>query len=114
MEISGRFPTRALDFSLLQLRRDGTDHTGRHLILKVKKIRNVPLEAIGPDVGPRSCIDQLPGNPQAFARPANTSLEDIADAQLAADLLDVDSLALVGEARIAGDYEERFGSAKAP
>src|SRR5437762_1884172 len=34
--------------------------------------------------------------------------QHVADAQLSSDLLDIDSLALVGEARIARDDEKRF------
>lgn len=37
---------------------------------------------------------------------AHAALEHVAHAQLAADLLDVDSAALVGEARIAGDDDQ--------
>jgi hypothetical protein len=51
-------------------------------------------------------IDQLPGDTNATACFAHSSFEDIADAQLAADLLYIYRLAFVGETRIAGDDEE--------
>ena len=51
-------------------------------------------------------VDQLAGDPHPIARPADAALEDVAHAELAADLLDVDGFALVGETRIARDDEE--------
>src|SRR5262249_35453653 len=50
--------------------------------------------------------DQLPGDPHPVPGLAYRAFEHIPHAQLAADLLYVDRLALVGEARITGDDEE--------
>ena len=52
-------------------------------------------------------IDKLSGDADLATRLAHAALEHVANAKLASDLLDVDRLALVGEARIAGDDEQR-------
>jgi len=57
-------------------------------------------------------VNQLGGDPHATAGFAHRTLEHIADAELAPDLLHVDRLALVGEARIAGDDEEPADAAE--
>jgi len=55
---------------------------------------------------PANSVDQLAGNAHALAAFAHRALEHIADAELAADLLHIDGLPLVGEARIAGDDKQ--------
>ena len=52
------------------------------------------------------CLDQVAGDAHPVAALAHAAFEHIADAEFAADLLHIDRLALVGEARIAGDDEE--------
>src|SRR5580693_9660827 len=51
-------------------------------------------------------VDQLRGDADPAARFAHRAFENIAHTQFAADRLHIDRLALVGEARIAGDDEE--------
>src|SRR6516225_9271947 len=51
-------------------------------------------------------LDQLPGYADPARSLSDRSLEDIADAEFATDLLHIDSLTLVGERGIAGDDEE--------
>ena len=51
-------------------------------------------------------VDQLRADAYTIAGFADRTLEDVAHPQLAADLFHIDRLALVGEARIAGDDEE--------
>ena len=58
-------------------------------------------------------VDQLAGDAHAVAGLAHAAFEHIAHAEFAADLLHIDRLALVGEARIAGDDEEPAGCATA-
>src|SRR5690348_11810285 len=67
---------------------------------------------VGPEMRAAECINQLGSDPHTPAALAYRAFEDIADAEFAADLLHVDRLALVGEARIAGDYEERADAAE--
>ena len=59
LEVASGFTARPLDFSLLKLRLDGTDHTGRHLILKIKQVLDATFEAIRPNVGACCCVNQL-------------------------------------------------------
>lgn len=54
-------------------------------------------------------LDELAGDAHAIARLANAAFEDVAHAELASYPLDLDRLAFVGEARVAGDDEERLG-----
>ena len=54
---------------------------------------------------PSFSVDELRRYPHAPARLAHAAFQDIAHAQLSADLPDVDRLAFVGKARIAGDHE---------
>ena len=53
-------------------------------------------------------VDELSGNPHATTRLADAAFEHITHTKLASYLLDIDGLALVGEARIAGDNEKRL------
>ena len=53
-------------------------------------------------------LDQLAGDAHPVAGLAHAAFEHVAHAELAADLLDVDGLALVGEGRIARDHEQRL------
>ena len=53
-------------------------------------------------------IDQLAGYPDLSSRLADAAFEHITNAQLLADLLDVDRFALKGEARVARDDEQRL------
>src|SRR6266849_5721725 len=60
-----------------------------------------------------SCrVDQLAGDAHTLAGFAHRAFQDIADAKFAPDLLHIDTLALVREARIAGDYEEPADAAE--
>src|SRR6516164_750975 len=56
----------------------------------------------------RSCcsLDQLGSNADPTARLAYGAFEGVADAQFVADLLYVDGLAFISEARAAGDHKE--------
>src|SRR5207249_10548166 len=51
-------------------------------------------------------IYQLGGDPQPVAGLADRAFEHVADTELAPDLLHIDRLALIGEARIARDDEQ--------
>ena len=71
----------------------------------------LPIVALGPAVGASRGIDELGGDADAIASAANAAFEHVADAELATDLSDVGGLALVLEARIAGD-DEQLGEAR--
>src|SRR4051812_13949885 len=58
-------------------------------------------------------VDKLGCNAYSIAGFAYATFEQVADTELASNLLHVDSLASVGKARISGDYEEPFDARKA-
>ena len=66
------------------------------------------VEPLSPQLRVGLGIDKLRADPNIFARPADTSFEHIAHAQLAADLLRVDRFVPVAERRIT-----RYGAATA-
>ena len=53
-------------------------------------------------------LDQLAGDANAIAGLPDAAFQHITHAEFASDLLDIDGFALVGEARIAGDHEQRL------
>src|SRR6266480_5007982 len=55
-----------------------------------------------------SGIDELAADTDLAASCSDAAFEHVPHTEFTADLLDVDSLALVGEARIARDDEQRF------
>src|ERR1700743_3085539 len=55
---------------------------------------------------PGGRIDELPGNPKTVATTANAAFQDVADAELTSDAANIDSVAPVGEGRVAGDDEK--------
>jgi hypothetical protein len=58
---------------------------------------------IGPQMRPSACVNQLSGDADSIGAFAHRAFEHVPNAQFAADPLHVDVLALVGEARIAGE-----------
>ena len=76
-----------------------------HLVLQRKDIAQVTFKSISPKVRAGRGINQLAGNANFSGCLAHTSFQDVADAEFAPDLLDIDGLALVSKARIARDHE---------
>ena len=64
------------------------------------------VEAVGPEVRTGRRVDQLAGDAHPVAGLPDRAFEHVAHAQLAGHLPHIDRLALVGEARIAGDHGE--------
>jgi hypothetical protein len=52
-------------------------------------------------------LDQLPGNAHPIGRFTDAPFQQVADAELAADLPDIDGAALVSEGGISGDHKQR-------
>ena len=102
----GRPALGPLDLGAPHLRLDRADNLLRHPILEIEQVFDLALEAIRPDMRHRRGIDELRGDANARAHPANAAFEHIAHAELAADLLHVDRAALVGEGRVARDDEQ--------
>src|SRR5262249_8937279 len=81
-----------------------------NLVLYRENVSEVAVVALGPDMLDALGLDQLRSNPDAIARLAQTAFEHIAHTQFASDLLHVYGAALVGEAGIASDDEQRWVS----
>src|SRR6185369_15654519 len=88
----------ALDLGSLQLGGDRPHNIQRHLVLKIEDVSDFAIVTLGPDMCARIGLDELTGNPNAIADFAYAPFQHIADAKLAADLLDVHGSALVSEA----------------
>ena len=101
-------PPRALDLCFAQGRLDDTYNADRQLVLDGEDIVERAVVMVGPDVGAGSGVDQLSRDANAVPGFPDAAFEGVAHAQLAADLLQVHRLAPVGEARVAGDYEDPF------
>ena len=69
------------------------------------QVRTIGVELVGPEMRAAFGIDQLRVDPNLVTRPPDTAFEDIANTELAADLLYVDRLALVGKGGGAGDHK---------
>src|SRR5262249_7447979 len=101
-----RLSPNALDLRPLEPWLDGPNDACRHPILQLKHVFEGAVETIGPNMTARRRIDELPGDAHAGSRLAHAAFEHIAHAQLASNLLHIDRLALVGERRVTGDYEQ--------
>ena len=97
---------RALDLGRSDRGLDRPDHVGRDPVLEVEHVLAGPVVPLGPEVPAGHGLDELGRDPHPLAGRADAALEHVADAELPADLAHVDRLALVGEARVAGDDEE--------
>src|SRR5665811_2077064 len=90
-------------FGLAQLDLKRGYDLAREFVLHGENIGEVTIEAVGPDMRTALCVDELAGNADAVARLAHPTSQPVTHAEFAADPLHVDRLALVGEARVAGD-----------
>ena len=79
------------------------DNRAYHVVLDGKDVLKLTVVVLGPAVGPSGGFDQLGSYANAVAGTPYAALQHIAHAQFASDLADVDRLALVLEAGIAGD-----------
>lgn len=95
-----------------QGRLDRADHVLGDAVLQVEHVGRRAIEPVGPQMRAGDGVDQLPGDAQPIAAAANATLEHIADAEVAADLADIDRLALVGEGGVARDHGEAAAAGK--
>src|SRR6516164_4926991 len=105
-EVGRRATARPRGFGRLQRRLDDAGDARSDLVLKLEDIFQRAVEMIRPQMRPGARVDQLAGDADPIAALAYRALEHVADAQFAADLLHVDVLALIGEARIAGAHKQ--------
>src|SRR5262249_1092707 len=83
-----------------------TSDADRDIVLKLQDVLYVAVETVSPEMRSGFGLDQLRGDPDAARGLTHRAFKHIPHAQFAADLLYVDGLAFVGEARIAGDDKE--------
>jgi aerobic carbon-monoxide dehydrogenase large subunit len=78
------------------------------LILQAGEIRAVAIKSLGPDLGVGLRIDQLSIYANMVVRAVDATLQQIANAEVGADLLGIDKLSFVAERRAAtGDCQAR-------
>lgn len=77
------------------------------LVVYSEDIGEVAVVTLGPHVVADLCFHQLRRRADAVAGFAQAALKNIADAEVAADLFDVNGATLVGKRGIAGDDEQR-------
>src|SRR4029434_8562661 len=96
LQALGWFAQSPRHFSSFKLRRQCAYHARRHLILQIEDVFERAVVAVGPDVIACCGVNELSSDADAIAGLADASLQHISDAELAADLLQIDRLALVG------------------
>src|SRR5215467_252455 len=104
--VGRRATGRTSGFRGLQSGLDDAGDARSDLVLKIENIFQWPVEAIGPQMRSGARVDQLSGDADSTSALAHRALEHVTDTKFAADPLHIDVLALVGEGRIAGDYEQ--------
>src|SRR5437588_12678687 len=82
-------------------------HDGRdHFVLNREDIFDVAVIALGPEMISAGRLDQLSSDPHAIPRPADTSLNDEASPELAADFLSLECLAFERKGRVPCDHHQ--------
>jgi hypothetical protein len=81
------------------------DDPARDIVLDLENIGQIAVVTIAPEMSAAFRVDELRGDAHALAGPPDRAFEHGADTELPADGANVDRAALVGEARIAGDYD---------
>ena len=76
-----------------------------NLVLHLQQIGAGSVELIGPEMGAAPGVDELGVDPHLIAARLNRAFQHIAHAQILADRLGVDRLALVGKGGVARDDE---------
>src|SRR5262245_33907253 len=111
-QIIGRTMGRTKRFRRLQGRFDHASDTQRDAVLKFEDVLHRAVKMISPQMRDADRVDQLRGYAHAVARLANRTLQHVANAKFATNLLHIDRPALVGEARITRDHEEPSDTAE--
>src|SRR4029078_4137319 len=74
-------PTRRYEPTL-----QGSDNRCHHLVLHSENVCRIPVVPLRPKVTARACIDQLSGDSKCPADFAHTTLDNMTDAQMSADI----------------------------
>ena len=105
VETSYLLAFQAFELRLVDLRRDGADDSGGVLVLYVEDIIQRPVEPLRPQVTSGLRIDQLCRYADSISRLPGAAVQHIPHGEVFRDRVDVYSLSLVDEGRIAGDYQ---------
>ena len=92
-------------FCVRQSPAETVDQSRHDLILQLEEVGHVLLEAVGPKVCPGLGVDELRVHAHPVLVALHGAFENVANAELLADLLGVDALAFESESGIAGDDE---------
>src|SRR5229473_5898414 len=107
VETLGRLALGTLDLGFFQRWRDRPDNAFSHLVLQIEDVAETTIEPFCPKMCPSGGIDELSRDAHSVCRFANAAFQDIAHPKFLPDLLYVDGAPLVGEARVAGNDEQR-------
>src|SRR5262245_11028090 len=97
---------RTVQFGVGYSRGDGDRHRFADLVLQCENVGELAVVALCPDVLAGVSLDQLCGDADTVAGFTQAAFEHVAHAELAPDLLYVDSAPLVRKTRIARDHEQ--------
>src|SRR6516165_12388130 len=106
VETAGTLARRSAALRRDHLYVDGPGQSGGDLVLHVEKIAALLVEAFGPQTPAALGINELRVEADPFARVLHAAFENIAYAELAADLAGVDRLALICKSGVARDRED--------
>jgi hypothetical protein len=107
LRIGGRARPDRLQFLRQQFQLERGHDVSRDLVLKGEDVRKDAIETLGPEMAACPGVDQLGGYANPVSRLPDASLEDVADLQLAGELVDLHGLSLEIEGRVAGNDEDR-------
>jgi hypothetical protein len=108
VETVGRLAFGTLDLGFFHRWRDRPDNALSHLVLQIEDVAETTIKPFRPKMCPGGGIDELSRDAHPIGRFANAALQHVTHPELAPDLLHVDGAALVCEARVAGDDEQRL------
>ena len=74
----------------------GEHNPARHFVLECEDILKRPLITLCPHLSTSRCVRKLDTYPDLSTRPPDAALKNVPHAEIAADLFDTHSLALVG------------------
>ena len=107
LRIGGGARPDGLQFLGQQFQLERIDDVSRDFVLKGEDIGEDAIESLGPEMSTRRGIDQLGGYANPVSRFPHAAPKDVADLQLAGELVDLHGLALEIEGRVAGNDKDR-------
>src|SRR5215469_11892093 len=105
VEASRLLPHGALLLGIGDSRSNSNRHRLADFVLHHEDVGEIAVVALSPDMLAGLGLDQLAGDANAIAGFPQAAFEHIAHAQIAANLLHINSAALVGEGGVARDHE---------